>query len=114
MSALLYNELNLHRTDAVILAITDVKRAALDKDSMWPREFAWKRIAVWAVAALARTDYCRNRSSLQIDPSNDMVFRVGYVKCRLGGIRDALRSIKFRRYCRTSVAGVPDFTCSRD
>src|SRR5216117_1611154 len=70
----------LHRTDAVILAITDVKRAALDEDAVWPREFASKRIAVWAVAALPGTDHRRNDSISQIDPSNDMVFRVGYIK----------------------------------
>src|SRR5262249_35685931 len=102
----------LHRTDAVILAIADVKRAAVDEDAMWSREFAIKRIAVWAGAALAGANQRRNRSISQIDPSNDVVFRVGYIKCAFGGIGDALRSIEFRKHCGATVARVSHFTCS--
>src|SRR5437867_1381734 len=104
----------LHRSDAVILAIPDVQSTALDEDAVWPREFASKRIAVWAVAALPGTDHRRNDSISQINPSNDVVFRVGYIKRAFRGIRDAFRSIKFRRYCGAAVAGVPHFTCSRN
>src|SRR5262249_4853646 len=98
--------------DAVILAITDVERATVDEDAVWPREFATKRIAIWAIAALPGTDNCRNRSISQIDPSNDMVFRVGYIKCAFRRIRDAFWSIKFCRHCGGAVAGVSHFTCS--
>src|SRR4030095_3649596 len=101
-----------HRTDAVILAITNVKRAAVDEDAVWPREFARKRITVWAVATLASADHCGNHSVSQIDPSNDMVFCVGYIECAFRGIRDAFRSIKFRKHCVAAVAGVSHFTCS--
>src|SRR5215510_14228657 len=73
--------LKLHRADPVILAITDVERPAVDEDAVWPREFATKRIAVRAIAALPGADHCRNHSVSQIDPSNDVVFRVGYIKC---------------------------------
>src|SRR5438067_1693526 len=104
--------LNLHRADAVILAVTDIKRPALDEDAVRSREFAGKRIAVRAVAALARADHRRNHSISKIDPPDNVVFRVGYVKCAFRGIRDSFRSVKFRRYRGTAVAGVPHFSCS--
>jgi len=71
--------LELQRSDAVILAVTDVKRAALDEDAVRPLEAAGERIAVRAVAAFAGADHGRNHSRPQIDSSNDVVFRVGYV-----------------------------------
>src|SRR5262245_2915961 len=104
--------LQLHRTDAVILAIADVKSATVDEDAVWPREFASERIAVRAVAALAGADDGGNHSISQIDPSNDVVFRVGDIESAFGGICDALRSIKFCGQCGAAVARVSHFTCS--
>src|SRR5205823_10248881 len=73
--------LKLHRSDAVILAVTNVKRAALDEDAVRPLEAASESIAVRAIAAVAGPDDGRNYSRSQIDASNDMAFRVGYIKC---------------------------------
>ena len=63
----------------MILAIADVKCAALDEDTVWPLETASERIAVGTIGAFAGADYGRNHSRPQIDSSNDVVFRVGYV-----------------------------------
>src|SRR5439155_7292002 len=68
--------LKLHRSDAVILAVTNVKRAALDEDAVRPLEAASESIAVRAIAAVAGPDDGRNYSRSQIDASNDMAFRV--------------------------------------
>src|SRR5262245_34293067 len=54
--------LKLHRTDAVIFAITDVERAPVDEDAVWPGEFATERIAIRAITALPGADHCRNQS----------------------------------------------------
>ena len=71
--------LKLQRSDAVILAVTNVKRAALDEDAVRPLETASKRIAVGTIAAFPGADHGRNHSGSQIDPADDVVFRVGYV-----------------------------------
>jgi len=104
--------LKLHRSDAVILAVTNVKRAALDEDAVRPLEAASESIAVRAIAAVAGPDDGRNYSRSQIDASNDMAFCVGYIKCAFSGIRDAFGSVKFRGDGRSAVSRVPGFTSS--
>src|SRR5213593_3603775 len=52
----------LHHPDAVVFAIADVKRAALNEDAVRPGQLACKRIAVGAIAALAGINHGRDLS----------------------------------------------------
>ena len=82
-----------HCTDAVVFAVANVKRTALDKYAVRSCQFALERIAVRAVPALAGTDYSRDCSIPKIDSANDVAFCVGYVKGTLCGIRDSFGAV---------------------
>src|SRR5262249_28449028 len=84
----------LQRANPVILAIADVDRAVLNEDSVGPRKFAGEGIAVGAVPALTASDNSRNGSFGEVDPTDDVILRVGYIKAVVRRIRHALRSIQ--------------------
>src|SRR5438552_17965209 len=103
---------DLHHPDAMVLAIADVKRAALNEDAVRPGQLACKRIAVGAIAALAGADHGRDFSIPQIDSANNVTFCVGYVESTLRRVCNALGPIQFCRHCRATVARISHFAGS--
>ena len=88
----------------MVFAIADVKRTALDEDTVRPLKFARQRIAIGTVTALAGTNHGGNHSVTKIDPPNDMTFSVGDVNGALCRIGDTFRSVEFCRQ-RLSTGG---------
>ena len=68
--------LELQHPDAMVLAVADVDRAALNEHAMGPREFTSERSAVGTVAALACSNHGRNRSVRKINPPNHVILGV--------------------------------------
>jgi len=102
----------LHRPNPMVLAIANVKCAALHKDTVRSCKPASQRIAIRSIAALACTYDRRDLSTPQIDSANNMTFRVRYVKSAFRRICNSFRTIEGCRQRRTAIARVSRFAGS--
>src|SRR5207237_7363388 len=64
------------------------------EDAVRARHFAMQRIAVGAVAALARAGDGGDRARLQIDAANGVILRARYVQAAVRRARDPFRSVE--------------------
>ena len=87
------SNLQLEHANAVILAVANVDRPALNKHAVRTSEFACERTAFRAIASLSVAHHSRNSAAVKVDAPNDVILRIGNVETLVGGVRDAFRTI---------------------
>src|SRR5215210_4195159 len=92
---------------AMRFAVCDVDQASLvDEHAMRTIEFALQRIRFRSVAALARSQHCRDHGATQVDAPDGVALRVGDVDAAVSRPGDAFRSGELGLLGRTAVACV--------
>src|SRR5207247_121167 len=99
---------SLNHTHAMVFAIADENGSVcVHEDSVRPRQFAFQRIAIRAIAAFASARHQFNGSLPNIDHTDAMAFGIGEVAFSVRSNADSLRSGESRLLCRTAVAREP-------
>jgi hypothetical protein len=62
------------------LAVPDIENTAIDEHAVRARKGAPKRIGLRTVSSVARAEHGGDDAGLDLDPANDVVFRVGDVE----------------------------------